>query len=227
MSAREPVVAVDDVRWSYGHDGFGLDVSCLRIERGETVACIGPSGSGKTTLLALMAGLFVPERGSVRLEGRPLENAGERERRALRITRIGMVFQEFELLEYLTAWDNVLLPYHVSDALHLDAGVEARARELARAMGIEGTLGRKPARLSQGERQRVALCRALVTDPALLLCDEPTGNLDPKTSVTILDLLFERAREDGAAVFMVTHDHGLLERFDRVVDVRHLAVSTA
>ena len=133
-----------------------------------------------------------------------------------------MVFQEFELLEYLSALDNILLPYHVADELQLDADVRGRARELASEMGISDLLARKPKKLSQGERQRVALCRALVTQPKLLICDEPTGNLDPKNAETIVELLLRQAREHAATVFMVTHDHGLLKRFDRVVDVRNL-----
>jgi putative ABC transport system ATP-binding protein len=193
------------------------------VAAGERVACIGPSGSGKTTLVHLIAGILAPEAGDVRLAGTLLGELSNAQRRALRITRIGMVFQEFELLDYLSAEENVLLPYHVSPALRLDAGVRERARALAQACGVEHTLARRPNQLSQGERQRVALCRALVTEPRLILCDEPTGNLDPDTAAAVLELVFERAAALDAALLMVTHDHGLLPRFDRVIDVRELA----
>jgi len=214
--------ALRDLVWRYPGGDFELRVERLSAQRGEAVACIGPSGCGKTTLVNLISGILVPATGSVQLVGEELAHLGERARRARRIATIGMVFQEFELLEYLTAFDNILLPYHVADELVLDATVHERARDLASEMGISSLLGRKPKRLSQGERQRVALCRALVTQPQLLMCDEPTGNLDPRNADTIVDLLLRQARERGATVFMVTHDHGLLKRFDRTVDVREL-----
>lgn len=214
--------ALRGVVWSYPDADFELRVGELAASRGEAVACIGPSGCGKTTLVNLISGILDPQEGTIELAGERLTGLSERARRARRIASIGMVFQEFELLEYLNALDNILLPYHVADELVLDDEVRERARELAGTMGIGELLERKPRRLSQGERQRVALCRALVTEPELLLCDEPTGNLDPRNADTIVDLLLRQARERAATVFMVTHDHGLLERFDRTVDVRDL-----
>ena len=132
--------------------------------------------------------------------------------------------QEFELLDYLSALDNILVPLRIRGAnrAELRSG-RARATELAAAVGIADLLGRLPAQLSQGERQRVAIARALVTDPALVLCDEPTGNLDPEAASHAVDLLLQQARARGAALLMVTHDHGLLDRFDRVIDVTTLA----
>ena len=215
--------ALRGIHWRYPDGDFELHVGQLEARRGEAVACIGPSGCGKTTLVNLVSGILVPERGTVELAGETLTGLNERARRARRIANIGMVFQEFELLEYLSALDNILLPYHVADELTLDETARERARELAGTMGIDALLERKPRRLSQGERQRVALCRALVTEPKLLMCDEPTGNLDPRNADTIVDLLLKQARERNATVFMVTHDHSLLERFDRTVDVRDLA----
>ena len=227
-----PTVLLEAVRFSYAREGarsvggpgsaFHLEIERLELGPGERVACIGASGTGKTTLINLIAGLCLPEQGSVRLEGEALERATEARRRALRIRRIGMVFQEFALLEYATALDNVLLPYHLSPFLERDAAVDARVQRLAQGLGIAPLLGRRPGRLSQGERQRVALCRALVTEPALLLCDEATGNLDPDTAGVAIDLLLAEAATHGAAVFLVTHDHSLLGRFDRVVDMADL-----
>lgn len=223
MSAVAPAISLSGVRFAHPGGTFTLAVDRLEVAPGERVACIGPSGSGKTTLVDLIAGIRLPDAGQVRVGDVELSGLGDDERRARRITGIGMVFQEFELLEYLSARENVLLPYHVSDALSLDAAAEARAEDLARTMGIGHVLDRGPRRLSQGERQRVAVCRALVTQPSLLLCDEATGNLDPDTAGDTLDLLLGQARELGATVFLVTHDHGLLDRFDSVVDMAELA----
>jgi putative ABC transport system ATP-binding protein len=135
-----------------------------------------------------------------------------------------MIFQEFELLEYLTVCDNILLPYCLNSSLVLDRRVRESAKLLAESVGIAGAFRRRPGRLSQGERQRVAISRALITQPRTILADEPTGNLDPQTSQTIVDLLLEQADVRRATVLMVTHDHTLLDRFDRVVDLGQLLV---
>ena len=221
-----PAIQLEGIRFAYpggARGGFALAVEELRVERGERVACIGASGTGKTTLVDLIAGIRVPDAGRVVVDGADVSSMGEEARRAWRLARVGMVFQEFELLEYLSALDNVLLPFHLGRALKLDGAARLRARRLAEETGVAHTLDRVPARLSQGERQRVAVCRALVTEPGLLLCDEGTGNLDPSTASSTLDLLFEQAARSGATVFFVTHDHSVLERFDRVVDMDDLS----
>ncbi len=200
---------------------FELRVADLSLGAGEAVACIGPSGAGKTTLVHLFAGILTPDSGEVTLAGQRLDGLGERERRAQRASQVGLVFQEFELLDYLSALDNILLPIRLGRG-DLSAA-RGRAQELAESLGVKDLLKRVPQRLSQGERQRVAIARALIASPALVLCDEPTGNLDPETAGSVLDLLLAQARERGAALLMVTHDHSLLERFDRVIDVRELA----
>lgn len=217
-----------DVSFAYARSAgtrpFRLDVAELRLQPGEAAAVIGPSGSGKTTLVHLCAGILVPERGEVTVGGVRLDALTDAERRQERARQVGLVFQEFELLDYLSALENILVPLRVRGATReeLRAG-EARASELARAVGIADLLGRPPAQLSQGERQRVAIARALVTEPALVLCDEPTGNLDPDAASGAVDLLLSEARARGAALMMVTHDHSLLDRFDRVLDVTSLA----
>ena len=219
-----PMVSLESVRFAYpGPAGFSLSVPELSISRGERVACIGPSGSGKTTLVNLIAGILLPDDGRVEVDGREMSSLDESARRAMRIERIGMVFQEFELLEYLSAEDNVLLPFHVSGKLRLNGAVRERARSIGSATGISHVLARRPTRLSQGERQRVAICRALVTQPSLILCDEPTGNLDPVTADATLDLLFGQVAKHGATMLMVTHNHAILDRFDRVIDVSEFA----
>lgn len=214
------MIELRDIEFAYPAGVFRLRIQKLHIARRELAACIGPSGSGKTTLVNLIAGIAVPARGEVRLGGGVISSLGDDRRRARRIAEIGMVFQEFELLPYLSALDNILLPFFITSALTPSAKIRERAIVLARDMGIEHVLARRPRHLSQGERQRVAISRALVTQPAVVLCDEPTGNLDPVTAARMLDLLFEQVRARGATLLMVTHDHALLERFERVIDMR-------
>lgn len=211
------LVRCDDVRFAYGEGGFALQVDELVLRPGERLACVGPSGSGKTTLAHLLAGILLADAGRVRFEGVDLADLSEDGRRALRVRRIGLVFQRFELLSSLSALENILLPYHVSPALALDDAVRQRALDLAAATGIGHVLEALPARLSQGERQRVAICRALVTRPRLVIADEPTGNLDPVATAAALDLLEDRVAAGGASLLVVTHDHGLLPRFERVL----------
>ena len=225
MSA--PMIAMEERRFAYGDGGFELRVDDLAIDAGEHVACIGPSGTGKTTLVNLVAGILVADRGRVLVDGQDLALLADGERRRFRISNVGLVFQEFELLEYLSALENILLPYHVTGHLVADPPTVDRARGLADSMGLGPVLARRPRRLSQGERQRVAICRALITEPKLLMCDEPTGNLDPRTAGVTLDLLFERVKERDATLLMVTHNHGILDRFGRVLDVTELGVATA
>jgi ABC-type lipoprotein export system ATPase subunit len=148
-----------------------------------------------------------------------VDNLSPAARRSFRITSIGFVFQDFLLLDYLDVLQNILYPYRLHHDLRLDADAHGRAQRLAADLGIDRFLRRSPDELSQGERQRVAIARALVTAPKLVLADEPTGNLDPATKQQALDLLFEQCETLGMTLLMVTHDHGLLDRFDQVVDV--------
>jgi ABC-type lipoprotein export system ATPase subunit len=169
-------------------------------------------------LLNLVAGILIPEQGSVRCGGSEVSALCDAARRDFRITRIGFVFQDFELLDYLNVLDNVLHPYRITNALKLTREVRERAGELLQQMRLGDKLGRGVERLSQGEKQRVAICRALLPSPQLVLADEATGNLDPRNKGHILDLLFEAAQAHGSTLLAVTHDHELLPRFDRTVD---------
>lgn len=214
------MIHIEGARFGYGRGGFTLSVRDFRVREGASVACIGPSGSGKSTLLRLIAGEATPHEGRVRVGGEEVSGLSEGQRRHFRLTRIGMVYQEFELLDYLTVRENILLPVMVGASAER---APERARELADRAGLGRYLDRLPRRLSQGERQRVAVCRALVTSPRVLLCDEPTGNLDEETAARVIGLIVEEAGRVGAAVLVVTHDRGLLPRFDAVVDVRSLA----
>ncbi len=212
------MIRVEGLHLRYPAGGFTLDVPALHVAAGERVAVVGPSGTGKTTLLNLIAGIVRPDAGSVTVDGTRIDALPDAARRAFRASRVGFVFQNFALLDYLSARENILYPCRIGAGLRLDRAARDRAQALAVACGIADRIDRRPDRLSQGEQQRVAICRALVTRPRLLLADEATGNLDPATKTAILDLLFDRAAESGATVLAVTHDHQLLDRFDRVVD---------
>ena len=203
----------------YAQGGFSLEVPELRIAQGARSAAVGPSGSGKTTLLNLISGIERPASGEVQTAGVRVDALSAAARRAFRITHVGFVFQDFLLLDYLDVRQNILYPYRLHGDLALDQEARARAERLAADLGIDRFLGRRPDELSQGERQRVAIARALVTAPKLILADEPTGNLDPETKRDALQLLFDQCDALGMTLLMVTHDHGLLDRFDQVVDV--------
>ena len=212
------MVEVEDLSFGYPGGGFAVRIPAFSLEDGERVAIVGSSGSGKTTLLNLIAGILTPSAGRIDVGGTLVTDLSEAGRRRFRASQIGFVFQDFALLDYLSARQNIIYPYRITPALTLNAAVRARAEALAAACGIGDKLARHPSALSQGEQQRVAICRALVTRPKLILSDEATGNLDPESKARILDLLFEQAADAGAAVLAVTHDHELLPRFGRVVD---------
>jgi ABC-type lipoprotein export system ATPase subunit len=216
-------IRVRDLEFGWGDGDFALTIPALGVARGETLALIGPSGSGKTTLLHLLAGILVPRAGQVVADGVEVSALGEAERCAFRVARVGLVFQEFELLDYLSVLDNVLLPYRIHPAMRLTPEVCARAVALAERMGLGDRLRRGPRHLSQGERQRAAVCRALLPEPPILLADEPTGNLDPANKARVLDLLFEEVAARGTTLVTVTHDHALLGRFDRQIDFEQYA----
>ncbi len=212
------MISIDSLEFHYRYGEFRLSIPEFHVARGEKVAVIGPSGSGKTTLLNLIAGILTPASGTVSIDDTKVSAFNDAQRRDFRITNIGFVFQDFELLDYLNVLDNILHPYRITQALTLDKAVRARAVSLADAMGIGDKLKRFADDLSQGEKQRAAICRALLPNPKLILADEATGNLDPENKTLILDLLFEIIEEHDATLLAVTHDHELLKRFDRVVD---------
>ena len=212
------MIHISGLKFSYADGGFHLDVDDLLVEQGSSVAVIGPSGTGKTTLLNLISGVAVPTLGKISTNGVEVSALDDAQRRDFRIQKIGFIFQEFELLDYLNVLDNILLPYRISAALTLTPKVRTRARALAGRVGIADKLGRDVHHLSQGERQRVAICRALLPDPVLILADEPTGNLDPENTEKVLEIVFDYLRSSGATLMSVTHERQLIDRFDRVID---------
>ena len=183
------------------------------VGRGETVAIVGASGSGKSTLLGLLAGLDNPSAGTVRLRGTDIFALDEDARARLRGESLGFVFQSFQLLPALTALENVMMPLELAN--RTDAAVQAR-RWLER-VGLAARVTHYPKHLSGGEQQRVALARAFAMQPAVLLADEPTGNLDAATGRQIADLMFELNREAGTTLVLVTHDEKLAARCSRVL----------
>ncbi len=209
----------------YPRSNFSLSISDLQLAEGERVAVTGASGSGKSTLLNLIAGVLLPDSGEVRVDGRSVSGLSDPGRRLFRITKIGFIFQGFELIDYLNIFDNIIHPYRICDRLSLNSKVKKYAHRLAENMGIAEKLNHYPDQLSQGEKQRAAICRALINHPTLLLADEATGNLDPDNKQRIMDLLFEYADDSNATLLAVTHDHALLSHFDRVIDAGELGAS--
>ncbi|MDX2349902.1 MAG: ATP-binding cassette domain-containing protein [Porticoccus sp.] len=216
------MISIRALHFQYTDSDFALQVERLAIGAGEAVAVVGPSGSGKTTLLNLLAGVLLPDSGQVQVGAQQLSVLNDSARRNFRIKQLGMVFQNFELLEYLSVLDNILLPLRIGSGLEVTAQLRSRATELAVHVGIGDKLKRYPSQLSQGERQRVAVSRALLLQPSVVLADEPTGNLDPSNKTLVLDLLLDYARSHAATLVTVTHDQDLLQRFDRVLDFREL-----
>ena len=214
------MIEISDLVFGYDEGDFRLSVPSLQIEDGDRVAVVGPSGSGKTTLLNLIAGISRAQSGEIVTGGHKLSELDDRAVRKFRIENIGLVFQEFELLEYLDVLDNVLLPYRINNSLELDLYVRQRAADLLDSVGIGDMADRYPDQLSQGERQRVAVCRALLANPFLLLADEPTGNLDPANKDRVLEILVDYADENDATLVTVTHDSDLLSHFGRVIDFK-------
>ncbi|MCP3914669.1 MAG: ABC transporter ATP-binding protein [bacterium] len=189
----------------------------LTLQAGESVAIVGPSGSGKSTLLNMIGALDVPTAGEVRLEGLDLAGLGEEELAAVRSERIGFVFQLHHLLPQCTALENVLVPTLVAkDA----TGAEERARTLLERVGLGARLDHRPAQLSGGECQRVAVVRALINRPKLLLADEPTGSLDSASAHALSELLVELNREEGVALVVVTHSGELASAMGRRIEIR-------
>ena len=209
---REEKLALEHVTKQFGQKNnlvTALEDVSLAFKAGEVSLIIGPSGSGKSTLLGLLAGLDLPTSGSVELFGQTINGLDEDQRAALRLGRVGFVFQSFHLLENLTALENVLLPLELgSDNNQLSE----RAQQALQQVGLGERMGHYPAQLSGGEQQRVALARAFVTHPQILFADEPTGNLDRATGQDISNLLFTLQEQFQTTLVLVTHDETLAQR---------------
>lgn len=221
------MITVKNLRKSVGDDNHHVDilrgVNCT-ISTGETAAIVGVSGSGKSTLLGLMAGLDTPSSGEVWIDEVSLFDLNEDERATIRAQSVGFVFQSFQLIPSLTALENVMLPLELKH----DQTAKETARRLLEAVQLGDRLHHYPTVMSGGEQQRVAIARAFAGQPKILFADEPTGNLDRQTSAQIIDLLFGLNEESGNTLVLVTHDHGLASRCNRVFAMEDgLLVETA
>ena len=216
MQANGAVVVANELARRYGEGDTAVDALrgvSLEIEQGKLTAVMGPSGSGKSTLMHIMAGLDKPTSGTVSIAGREITSMSDNELTMLRREHIGFVFQFYNLLPLLNAEENVKLPLSVAG----DSAEEGWFKELVTKIGIADRLKHRPSQLSGGQQERVAIARALVNQPTVVFADEPTGNLDSKSSAEILTLLRESSEEYGQTLVMVTHDPGAAAIADRVL----------
>jgi putative ABC transport system ATP-binding protein len=219
MRIETPAVELTGVNIHLGRGAASVHVLRdihLTIDRGQAIGLVGPSGSGKSTLLMVLAGLERPDKGAVLVEGTDLAKLDEDRLARFRGARIGIVFQSFHLISTMTALENVAMSLELQGA----ADAFGRAREELAAVGLADRVAHYPAQLSGGEQQRVALARAIAGNPAILVADEPTGNLDDATGTAIIDLIFDLKRARGTTLVLVTHDPALAARCDRVVRMR-------
>lgn len=221
------VIELSDVSKIYplpSGDVCALDHLSIRIGRGEFVAIMGPSGSGKSTLLNQIGGLDVPTSGVLKITGKNIRKMSDEDLTNLRLNAIGYIFQKFNLIPLLTAYENVEYPYILK---HRKNDTTGRVSRLLADVGIDRKMAKhRPAELSGGQQQRVAIARALVNDPDILLCDEPTGNLDTKTGAQILEMLNELHRQ-GRTVVIVTHDPAIGKQAERIIRIRDGKVAEA
>jgi len=220
------MIEIDGLKFQYTGANFCLAIEKLGIERGRKVAFVGPSGCGKTTLLHLIAGILQPSAGQIEIDRLSISGRSDSDRRRYRARNIGFVFQDFRLVDYLNVQHNILLPYRINSHLKLNADIFDRADRLAKSVGIYDQLAKPIDQLSHGERQRLAICRALIANPKLVLADEPTGNLDPNSKRNVLDVLIEQTARSNATLIVVTHDTSLLSSFDQVIDVGEFRMSS-
>ncbi|AZY94066.1 MULTISPECIES: ABC transporter ATP-binding protein [Paracoccus] len=213
------VLRLEGVGKTYAKDGPApvtvLDGLDLTVARGEVVALVAPSGAGKSTLLHIAGLLDTPDTGRVWLAGRDMTGLPDRTRTEARRQELGFVYQFHHLLPEFSAAENIVLPQLANGTAPRDA--QARAADLLNRVGLAHRADHRPAQMSGGEQQRVAFCRALANQPALLLADEPTGNLDPETSDRVFDVLMGLVRDTGLSALIATHNHALAARMDRVV----------
>ena len=214
------MLSMENARKTYQHrrqEVVALDDVTLEIPRGDFVSLVGPSGSGKSTLLLMLGGMLSPSSGRVLLGGQSIYDLNSDRRARLRKENVGFVFQTFNLIPYLTALENVQVPLYLAGVN--DDAQQQRATALLERVGLADRLDHKPSELSVGQQQRVALARMLANDPAVILADEPTGNLDPETGRQIVGF-FEQFNEEGRTIVMVTHDPTAAQRAKRTLKLR-------
>lgn len=215
------MIRTGPISFQYTAESTTLEFPALEIESGRRVALIGPSGSGKTTLLRLLSGILESPQ-PIEVDAKRLAELNDVERREFRLRHFGLVFQDFKLLEYLNVTHNILLPFRLDRSLQAECKLAeriARLQHLAGALRLSHKLRAKVGELSHGEQQRVTICRSLITNPSMLLADEPTGSLDPETKELALEQFFLHSGPGKATLIFATHDYSLLERFDEIIDL--------
>lgn len=220
------MIRLSNLKYHYRSSDFRLDLPELIVNRGAKVAIIGPSGSGKSTLLNLIAGTILPVSGEIQIDNVNLNHLNDAHRRDFRAQNIGFVFQDFELLEYLSVDENVKLPFLINRKLKWEDQTEQHRTRMLEQMGLHRKRRCYPHQLSHGERQRVAIARALIAAPKIVVADEPTGSLDPGTAREVMALLIEQTRQNGTTLILVTHDNSILHYFDQTIDLAKITSTT-
>ena len=220
MENENLILQIRDLHFQYPASDFKIEISDIKITQGSKIAISGKSGSGKTTLIHLISGILKPQSGEILFYDKSITDMNDKEIRKHRISNIGFIFQEFELLEYLNVMDNLILPYKINKSLVLDAEIEDKAKEIANRIGIGNKLDQHPKQLSGGERQRLAIARALITSPPLIIADEPTGNLDEKTSNIVMDEITDQVSYTNSTLIMISHNNELISSFDETIDIQ-------
>lgn len=217
-------IHLESIEFGYRQDTPLFRVPSFSIASGEAVGVFGPSGAGKTSLLKLLAGICLPVSGTIEVGGVEVNRLSDADRRQFRNENIGLVFQDFRLLEYLSIRDNILLPFRIGASRSPSKSDRERVDALIQRLELTDRVAAFPRALSQGEQQRAAIGRALIASPQVILADEPTGNLDQRNKTRIRDLLLEYSRKHKVTLIMVTHDLALLDDFERVMDFSEFEV---
>ena len=220
MENENLILQISDLHFQYPASDFKIEVSDIKITQGSKIAISGKSGSGKTTLIHLISGILKPQSGEILFFDKSITDMNDKEIRKHRISNIGFIFQEFELLDYLNVMDNLILPYKINKSLSLDEEIKNKAKEIANRIGIGNKLDQHPKQLSGGERQRLAIARALITSPPLIIADEPTGNLDNKTSNIVMDEITDQVSYTNSTLIMISHNNELISSFDEIIDIQ-------
>ena len=220
MENENLILQIRDLHFQYPASDFKIEISNIKITQGSKIAISGKSGSGKTTLIHLISGILKPQSGEILFFDKSITDMNDKEIRKHRISNIGFIFQEFELLDYLNVMDNLVLPYKINKSLSIDEEIKNKAKEIANRIGIGNKLDQHPKQLSGGERQRLAIARALITSPPLIIADEPTGNLDNKTSNIVMDEITDQVSYTNSTLIMISHNNELISSFDEIIDIQ-------
>lgn len=213
---------IQSLEFGYKQGSLILDIPEFSVNRGETIFLYGKSGSGKSTLLGLLAGVLSPQKGEVKLFGKPFSKETSKKRDAIRGSKIGYIFQSFNLIPYLSVEENILLPIHACKDRGSPQEAKAECLRLAQSLGIEKHLHKKATELSIGQQQRVAAARALIGTPELLIADEPTSSLDADHRQGFIELLFRECKQKNITVIFVSHDRSLEKLFSRSIAINEM-----